>query len=218
MKQKELRKGLGTWNYFKASGRVVFAVPKNAVKKIQYNYEMTKLNIKDYVKTEANAEIKARQSKVQDQIYDLYATKKEMKKDREYTHGSKKAYLAAVDEKIQKLKTKKKVIKGKGLGIFALSKLALSKYRKNWLEARAQAKEERAIEKENILKEKERLMEQQEIQEGLDRYEAMMREAEALRIENEAKMAEYENKFNASVLSQAAGPELEPELEPQHTL
>ncbi len=210
MKQKDLRKSLGTWNYIRATGRVVYAMPKKVVNKIKYNYGMTKLNIKDYVKDEANAEIKKRQSKVQDEIYDLYAVKREMKKDREYTHGSKKGYMTAVDEKIKKLKTKKKVIKGKGLGIFSLTRLALSKFRKNRKEEREAAKLARAEEKQALQIEKEKL----QIDEALIKAREKLETMSAKILEQEIHinyLKREKEKYDSVSHEDAYTPEIEPE-------
>lgn len=192
IKQKDIRRNLGLWNYVKLSGRIGLSMPKKAYNSIKSNYIDGKERLSDYVKEEAVEYKKNIEQSLNEELKDLSTMKKEVTKDKTLSKTNKAIYIDEINKKIEKLKSKKVTVRNRGLGIFTLAKLSIAKYR-----------DLRKIEKIAKAEEKERMHEQKEILEGMERYEAMMREAEALRAENAAKIEAHENKFNVSILNQA---------------
>ena len=129
---KDINKLLPMGKKIKIRTKRAIALPKRIFNSVKKAYHNAKAKLESYVPEDVKKEaLKQKIGKLEEKRKELDKLKRQMKKQDEFTTGNKMYYLEAVEEELQKIRDKKKKRKSKGLGKFALAKLALSTYIKS---------------------------------------------------------------------------------------
>ena len=150
-----------------------FSMSTNAIKNVK---RKAILKLDKYI-TESRKEAfaKERLERLEKKIADGKALLEKMINDEEFFTEENLDFLIAFEDKIKKLETKKIKMQNKGLGIFALSKLAVQKMRMNFKENRKKRKQIREINQEvNSIYENQKRIE--ELQKEIEKYNSNINE------------------------------------------
>ena len=146
-------------NWFSMSTTAIKNVKKKAILKLD----------KYITESRKEAFAKERLERLEKKIADGKALLEKMINDDEFFTEENLDFLIAFEDKIKKLETKKAKMQNKGLGIFALSKLAVQKMRMNFKENRRKRKQVRQIKQEvNSIYENQKRIE--ELQKEIEKY------------------------------------------------
>jgi len=184
----------------KATKKRLLSIPKLMYQKVKMFYHNSKEKIKNYVTEEdKNIELNKKIDNLKNKKGELYTARRKMLKQEEFVSGDKKYLLEAIDEEIEKYVDKTVKLKNKGLGVFSIGKLYVSKYISNQKEKANKRKAKRELEKAV----KEQLKIEQQEQELREKLEKLGGEKVALiqkqeeAIKANPQLEEYSKKINA---------------------
>jgi hypothetical protein len=115
--------------FTKKVGGKSFAIPKLGIQRLKTKWNSMKQKLTEYTKDEAAGVVASREGKVDEQLKEWRTTRDAARKEARKNPDDKNIQ-AALDysrERIEKLKVKRKKISKKGLGVFALSGIAIKK-------------------------------------------------------------------------------------------
>ena len=151
---KDINKLLPLGKKIKIKTIRAITLPKRIFNSVKEAYHNAKSKLENYIPEDVQKEaLKQKIDKLEVKRKELDKLKRQMKKQEEFTTGNKNYYLVAVEEELQRIRDKKKKRKSKGLGKFALTKLALATYIKSRNEKRTlkkNLKQKLKIEKDEL--------------------------------------------------------------------
>lgn len=207
---KDIKKALPVGIKIKVTKKRLLSIPKLMYEKVKAFYHKTKEKFKNYVsEEEKKTALKSELNKFDEKRKELSKIKKQVKKQENFSADTKKYYLEAIEEEIERIKNKRKKRKKKGLGVFLIGKLYISKYINNQKEKVNKRKAKRELEKAL----REQLKIEQEEQELIERLSEINAEKEKIssQIDDSIKVNPKLEEYYKSLSSEEKTKEKEPE-------